>query len=179
MSTPPPPPGGDDNPYNYDPQSASGSGEGQSGDQGYGDSNQPGYGQSGDQGYGDSNQQGYGQSGQQYDQGTPGYSGGYQSAPSYSGGQPPNTVDNNFGVIALVTGLVGLLLCQPVGIAAIIYGRKAQAAERSGRADNGTLGVVGFWLGVVALVLMVIGLIFLVLLFAGVVASGAAGFSTY
>ncbi|MGB3186723.1 MAG: DUF4190 domain-containing protein [Ornithinimicrobium sp.] len=170
MSTPPPPSGGDDNPYNYDPQSGGSSGEGQAGDQGYGESNR--------QGYGDPSQQGYGQSGQQYGQGQSGYSGGYQSAPNYSGGQAPNTVDNNFGVIALVTGILGLLVCQPVGIAAIIYGRKAQAAERAGRADNGTLGVVGFWLGVVAVALAVIALLFVVLIFVGAIAGGTFGLNT-
>ncbi len=161
MSTPPPPSGGDDNPYNYDPQAGGGSGEQQAGDQGYGESSR--------QGDGDPLQQGHGQ----YGQAPSGYSGGYQAAPNYSGGQAPNTVDNNFGVIALITGILGLVICQPVGIAAIIYGRKAQAAERAGRADNGTLGVVGFWLGVVAVALAVIALIFVVLIFAGAIFSAS------
>ncbi|MGB5952470.1 MAG: DUF4190 domain-containing protein [Ornithinimicrobium sp.] len=168
MSTPPPPPSGEDNPYDYNPQSGGGSGDGQPGGQGYGGSGQ--------QGHHDSAQQGYGQQGQQYGQSPSGYSGGYQAAPNYSGGQAPNTVDNNLGVIALVTGILGLLICQPVGIAAIIYGRKAQAAERAGRADNGTLGTVGFWLGVVAVVLMLLAIVFLVVLF--VVGAGSATFST-
>lgn len=89
-------------------------------------------------------------------------SGGYQAAPNYSGGQTPNDVDNNFGVIALITGIVGLVICQPLGIVAIIYGRKAQAAQAADRANNATLGTVGFWLGVVALILLVISIIFLV-----------------
>lgn len=159
MSTPPPPPGGDDNPYDYNPQHGDSSNDSSHRDQGYGDASQQGY-------------------GQQYGQSQSGYSGGYQSAPNYSGGQAPNTVDNNFGVIALVTGILGLLICQPVGIAAIIYGRKAKAAERAGRANNATLGVVGFWLGIVALVLMVLAIVGVVL-FVVLAAGSSSSIGTY
>jgi len=76
----------------------------------------------------------------------------------------PSDAENNLGVIALVTGIISLVACAPLGIVAVIYGRKAQAATAAGRANNGTLGTVGFWLGAVALALMVLGIIFVVVL---------------
>lgn len=92
-----------------------------------------------------------------YDAGSPqGSPPSYQGAPSYYGGPPPGTRDNNDGVIALVTGLIGIFLCQPVGIAAIVYGRRSQAAQAAGTADNGVMGTIGFWLGVVSVALMVV-----------------------
>jgi hypothetical protein len=143
----------------------------------YGQGQQPGqygqgqYGQGQQPGQYGQGQYGQGQQPGQYGQGQYGQQGGqyYPSAPGYYGGQPMNDRDNNFGVIALVTGLVGLLICSPVGIAAIIYGRKAQAAQAAGTANNGTLGTVGFWLGVAALALMVLGIL---LLATGVVSLG-------
>jgi hypothetical protein len=95
-------------------------------------------------------QQQYGQQGQYY-----------PSAPGYYGGAPTNDRDNNYGVIALVCGIIGLLLCGPVAIVAIIYGRKAQQAQAAGTANNGSLGTVGFWLGVVTVGFWVLGLLLL------------------
>lgn len=119
------------------------------GQQGYGQQGQDPQGQGHDQGYGQ--QQGYGQPGP-----------GYQGAPGYYGGGAPNDRDNSLGVIALVTGIISLLVCAPLGIVAIIWGRKSQAAEAAGTANNGTMGAVGFWLGVVALVLMVLAVVLLI-----------------
>jgi hypothetical protein len=113
---------------------------------------QPDYGQ---------HQPGYGQHQPGYGQGQPGSTAYPGAAPSYYGGPPPNTRDNNYGVVALVTGIVGLLMCWPAGVVAMIYGRRAQAAERAGTADNGVMGTIGFWLGVAALVLMVLAVILL------------------
>jgi MFS family permease len=150
MSTPPPPPGGnDDNPYTSDP-GAEGSDPSGYGSQGYGSQ---GY---GSQSYGS---QGYGSG----DEATPSAA-GYQAAPGYYGGQPTGDAENNLGIIALVTGIISLIGCAPLGIVAVIYGRKAQTAAAAGRANNGTLGVVGFWLGAVALALMVLAIIFFVVL---------------
>ena len=143
---------GRDNPYGSSGDGGSSTPEsgqgGQTGSpQGYG---QQGYGQQGQdpQGHG---QQGYGQPGP-----------GYQGAPGYYGGGAPNDRDNSLGVIALVTGIISLLVCAPLGIVAIIWGRKSQAAEAAGTANNGTMGAVGFWLGVVALVLMVLAVVLLI-----------------
>ncbi|HKJ10983.1 MAG TPA: DUF4190 domain-containing protein [Ornithinimicrobium sp.] len=138
MSTPPPPPGGnDENPYTSQPGPGSEpAGQGS-----------PGYGSGA---YGSSEP-------------APPAS-GYEAAPGYYGGQMPSDAENNLGVIALVTGIISLVACAPLGIVAVIYGRKAQAATAAGRANNGTLGTVGFWLGAVALALMVLGIIFVVVL---------------
>lgn len=104
---------------------------------------------------------GYPQDSGGHQQGSGGYPPGpsFQSAPGYYGGPPTNDRDNNLGVVALVTGIIGLLICQPVGIAAIIYGRRSQAAQAAGTANNGSLGAVGFWLGWVAVALMVLGIL--------------------
>jgi hypothetical protein len=152
MSTPPPPPPGDndENPYTSDPSS---SGSEPSQTSGYG-SGSPGYGS-------DTSAYGSGQG-----------SAGYQAAPSYYGGQAPNDAENNLGVIALVTGIISLVACAPLGIVAIIYGRKAQAATAAGRANNGTLGTVGFWLGVVAVALMLIAIVFFVVILGFGVSAG-------
>lgn len=151
------PPEGPDRPYGSSepsggqgPSDPYGAQPGQQGQGGYGQQQYPQYGQ-----------QQYGQQGQYY-----------PSAPGYYGGAPMNDRDNNYGVIALVCGIIGLVLCGPVGIAAIIFGRKAQAAQAAGTANNGTLGTVGFWLGVVAVILMVIGLVVGVLAFAGAISIG-------
>ncbi len=144
MSTPPPPPSGSgDDPY------------GSSGSSGAGDS-RSGYGSGDASGYGSG---GYG-----------GGSGGYQGAPGYYGGSPSSDRDNNLGVVALVTGVISILVCGPLGIVSIIYGRKSQAAAAAGTANNGTLGTVGFWLGVVALIWFVL---VLALLAAGVISIAA------
>lgn len=94
---------------------------------------------------------------QQYSQAGYGQQGypqrGYQSAPAYGGGQPPSEMDNNLGIIALVTGLVGLFVLPPVAIAGIIYGRRSQAAAEAGRATNGGMGTAGFIMGIIGTIL--------------------------
>lgn len=156
MSTPPPPPPGDHDPHRSggpdDPAGQSfGHGSSQAPDHG---SNQapPSYGSGG-----------YGAE-----------SAGYQGAPGYYGGSPGNERDNNLGVIALVTGIISLIICQPVGVVAIVYGRRAQQAAQAGTANNGTMGVVGFWLGVAAIVLLVVAVVLAIVLVAVGVLSLAA-----
>lgn len=127
MTTPPPPYGGTGDNHQDEQQS-------------YG-SPQQNYG-SQQQGSG-AQQQGYGAA-------------GYPAAPAYSGGPPSNEVDNSLGVIALVTGVVGLFLFPPVAIAGIIFGRKSTAAANAGRATNGSLGTAGLVLGIIGTVLLVI-----------------------
>jgi hypothetical protein len=98
----------------------------------------------------------------------------YPSAPGYYGGPPVNDRDNSYGVVALVTGIIALLMCQPLGVVSIIFGRKAQQAQAAGTANNGTLGTVGFWLGVASLVLLALVVVLFVVLFAvGVITWGS------
>ncbi|WP_153396604.1 DUF4190 domain-containing protein [Ornithinicoccus halotolerans] len=109
---------------------------------------------------------------------TPPY--GYQSAPQYQPGGPTPERDNSFGVIALVCGILSLVVCGPLGIVAIIYGRKAAAAEAAGTATNGAMGTVGFWLGVVGLALTVIVIVVMVVMLAlGVALLPAAMTTSY
>ncbi len=174
MSTPPPPPPSGSG---QDPNEGQDSNGGQDS---YADQSEPrSQPEQQPYGYDPQSQGGSSSYNQGQDQGEGYGAGGYQPAPGYYGGQAPSEVDNNFGIIALVTGLIGLLACQPLGIVAIIYGRKAQAAETAGRATNGTLGVVGFWLGVVALVLFALAILAFILAVAGLISVGVFESTSY
>lgn len=101
---------------------------------------------------------------------------GYQNAPQYQPGGPTPERDNSFGIIALVCGILSLVVCGPLGIVAIIYGRKAAGAQAAGTATNGTMGTVGFWLGVVGVALtVVLVVVFVVLMALGVAMIPASG----
>src|SRR5690606_28758087 len=117
---------------------------------------QPPYGVPPQQGY---PQQGYpSQQGYPQQQGYPsqGYGGQYSGAPQYYGGPPVSTRDNNDGVVALVTGIIGLFMCAPLGIVAIIYGRRSHAALEAGTVDQGVICTHCICIGVVAVALMVL-----------------------
>lgn len=83
-------------------------------------------------------------------------------APMY--GAAPHQLKNNLGVWALVLGMLSFLFCGLLtGIPAIILGRQSQQAEREGLADNGTLGKVGFIVGIIGTALwVVVGMIYLI-----------------
>jgi len=154
MTMPPPPSGG------YpDPNQPQGYGQPAGG---YG---QPagGYGQPADSGYGQPADPGYGQP-----------SGGYGQPPQASYGAPPpayggvpgaNPEEKNlFGILGLISGIVGILLCCCgggilFGALGIVFGKMNMSAAAEGRATNGGLGKVGFILGIVAVGLSAIGLI--------------------
>jgi hypothetical protein len=82
--------------------------------------------------------------------------------PQYGGqspyGQQPQGT-NQKAIWALVTGIVGLLCCGPVGIAAIIMGRQAQAEIAQTGQQGAGMAKAGFILGIIALVFLVINLI--------------------
>ena len=81
---------------------------------------------------------------------------GAPQPPPY-GGQPQGT--NKQAIWALVTGIIGLICCTPVGIAAIFLGRSAQAEiARTGQQGAG-LAKAGFILGIIDSVLLVLGII--------------------
>lgn len=100
----------------------------------------------------------------------------YPSAPAYAGGPPPQEVDNNLGIIALITGLVGLLVLPPVAIAAIVFGRKSQAAAAAGRATNGSLGTAGFVMGIIGTILFALYFVLGILLVIAIAGVGLANF---
>jgi len=92
----------------------------------------------------------------------PGYG---QPAPGY--GPPPgygaNPEEKNvFGVLALVSGIIGILCCGSLLFsgAAIVLGRMNMTAAEQGRATNGGMGKAGFFLGIAGLV---VGAVVLVL----------------
>lgn len=133
MTMPPPPPGG----FPEDPHQSHGQPQ-----DGYG---QPagGYGQPA----------GYGQPG------------GYGQPPAYGGPNPygvgGSTIKNNLGGWALGCGIASVVICGclPAWIAALILGRKSQEAAAQGLATNGSMGKIGFILGIVGAVFWVGGLI--------------------
>lgn len=108
-------------------------------------------------------------------EGPPPVSGGYGAAPRYDGGAPAGDRDNSFALVSLISAVLSFMLLPLIGgVVAIVFGRKAQRAEAAGTADNGTLGVLGFWLGVVNVALSILALIAL----AVIITVGVAYFTT-
>ena len=68
---------------------------------------------------------------------------------------------NGKALWSLISGIVGLLCCSPLGIVAIILGRQAQSEiEASGGAQEGAgMAKAGFIIGIIALVWMVISIL--------------------
>jgi hypothetical protein len=82
--------------------------------------------------------------------------GGYGQQPY---GAPAPGGNNKLATWALVTGILSLLCCSPLGVVAIILGRKAEQEIRvTGQAGAG-LAKAGFILGIVALALLVLQII--------------------
>ena len=77
----------------------------------------------------------------------PGGPGGFAPPPN-TGGFAASTEQD--AIIALATGIFGLLCCGPAGIAAIIYGNKVRNDPMNPKQNFGT---IGFFLGIAALVL--------------------------
>lgn len=67
---------------------------------------------------------------------------------------PPADRDDDLAVIALVSGVLGVFGCAPVGIVALIYGRRAQAACAAGTATNPRMAWWGHRLGLVSVVFL-------------------------
>lgn len=160
QNPPPPPPGG---PYGDDEDRGDRPEEGaqQSGQDPY--DQQPGqepYGQPPEQGGYGAPAQGQGPYGQQGGWGQPGAYGqpGYPAGGGYGAPGAGSEQDNKLGVWALVTGILGFC-CGPIGIAAIILGKKSKDAAARGTATNGGLGQAGFILGIIVLALWVLGLV--------------------
>ncbi len=84
-------------------------------------------------------------------------------------GPPPRT--NSNAIVALVLGIAGLTVCQPLGIVAIFLGRSArkEIAESNGTQGGDGMALAGFVLGIVSavvfgLIVLVFGVAFLVAL---------------
>jgi len=67
---------------------------------------------------------------------------------------------------ALILGIVGLVCCSPVGIAAFIVGNNAvkEIDANPGRYSNRQIANIGKILGIIAMVLMVLSIIWIVFL---------------
>ena len=91
------------------------------------------------------------------------WSGTATSAPSLHRYPKPDR-----GVLVLVMGILSFAICGVFGIAAVIMGRTALNDIQSGRANpkDKTMVQVGFWLGVVNLILHVLAIIFYIIIFA-------------
>lgn len=83
--------------------------------------------------------------------------GGGYGQPAYGGGAPAGT--NKKATWALVTGILGILCCAPLGIAAIILGRGAEQEIRTTGQAGAGMAKAGFILGIVALALLVLQII--------------------
>ncbi|GAB2879045.1 DUF4190 domain-containing protein [Nocardioides pacificus] len=93
---------------------------------------------------------------------------------SYGGGQPQG--DHPKAQLSMILGIVGLVCCAPVGIAAYIIGNKTlKEIEASGGTMGGAgMAKAGKICGLIAIVLTVLSLLAFILLFA----TGAAVFET-
>lgn len=88
-----------------------------------------------------------------------------------------STGDNSMGVLALIAGILGLTCMPFIGaILAIIFGRIGVKKAEQGLATNGTIARVGFWLGVISLVLSAIG--FAIIIILSILAAIAGGEGT-
>jgi Domain of unknown function (DUF4190) len=89
------------------------------------------------------------------------------------GSSPASASTAGKAVGALVCGIIGLLVCAPVGIAAIILGSQARTeiAGSGGRLQGDGMAHAGWILGWIAVGLLVFG----ILVFFVVVLAAAAG----
>lgn len=83
--------------------------------------------------------------------------GGYGQQPGY--GAPTPAGNNQKATWALVTGILGLLCCSPLGVVAIILGRSAEQEIRVTGQGGAGLAKAGFILGIVALAFLALQII--------------------
>jgi hypothetical protein len=83
--------------------------------------------------------------------------GGGYGQPSY--GAPAPGGNNKKATWALVTGILSLLCCSPLGVVAIILGRGAEQEIRTTGQGGAGLAKAGFILGIVALALLLLQII--------------------
>jgi hypothetical protein len=102
-----------------------------------------------------------------------GYGGGYAAPPPADGGMG-GPVDHPKGMTILILGILGLVCCSPLGIAAFIMGNNAlkEIDAQPGRYSNRQLVQIGRILGIIAMVLLVLSIIWIVFLGGLAVLSG-------
>lgn len=79
--------------------------------------------------------------------------------PQYGGGPQPPAGNNTKAIWALVTGILGLLCCSPLGVVAIILGRGAQSEIAQTGQQGAGMAKAGFILGIIALVFLALQII--------------------
>jgi hypothetical protein len=99
-----------------------------------------------------------------------GYGGGYGAPPPADGGMG-GPVDHPKGMTILILGILGIVCCSPLGIAAFIMGNNAlkEIDAQPGRYGNRQIVQIGRILGIVAMVLLVLSLLW-ILFFGGLAA---------
>jgi hypothetical protein len=102
-----------------------------------------------------------------------GYGGGYAAKPPADGGMG-GPVDHPKGMTILILGILGLVCCSPLGIAAFIMGNNAlkEIDAQPGRYSNRQIVQIGRILGIIAMVLLVLSIIWIVFLGGLAVLSG-------
>ncbi|HUQ00156.1 MAG TPA: DUF4190 domain-containing protein [Aeromicrobium sp.] len=93
------------------------------------------------------------------------------ATPQYGMPAPGPMPGSSKATTSLVTGIIGILCCQILGIVAIITGKQATAEAAAAGFPPPSNAKTGVILGWIALALMAVGLVFWALLFA----LGAAG----
>lgn len=93
----------------------------------------------------------------------------YGTPPPPPGGQPPigaQGENHPQGTTILVLGILSLVCCAPLGIAAWIMGKKALDESKTRHYANEGIIKAGYICGIIAVALMILGIIFYGVLFA-------------
>ena len=100
--------------------------------------------------------------------------GGYGAPPPMGGGQ----IEHPKAMTILILGILSLVCCSPLGIAAFVMGNNAlkEIDAQPGRYSNRQLVQIGRILGIIGMVLLVLGIIWF--LFLGGLAAISGGTST-
>jgi hypothetical protein len=91
-------------------------------------------------------------------------------------GQPNYGGDHPQGTTILVLGILSLVVCSPLGIAAWVMGKKALAEATAMGASNASTIKVGYILGIIATCLMILGVVIAVVVIIGTAATSAASY---
>ncbi|MBM6401490.1 DUF4190 domain-containing protein [Phycicoccus sonneratiae] len=104
--------------------------------------------------------------------------GGYSAPPPPAGGMG-GPVDHPKGITILVLGILSLVCCSPLGIAALVMGNNAlkEIDAQPGRYSNRQLVQIGRILGIIGIVFLVISILWVVFFGGLAVLSGSSSTS--
>lgn len=89
-------------------------------------------------------------------------------------GQPNYGGDHPQGTTILVLGILSLVVCSPLGIAAWVMGKKALAEATAMGASNASTIKVGYILGIIATCLMILGVVIAIVAIIGAAATASS-----